>query len=113
MLTSPYFISTLLNWHWNLFLEYRRFWFFFSRAVIRFPSILTLMCSLIMSFDKSVMFVVPPTCNDGVMNENESDVDCGYSCIPTKKCDDGLRCNNGLDCNSNVCTSNICRGELY
>ena len=55
------------------------------------------------------MSVVVPTCTDGIMNGNETDVDCGGSCI--KKCDDRLKCNIGSDCNSGVCTLNMCQGE--
>jgi hypothetical protein len=58
----------------------------------------------------SLCFVVP-TCSDDVKNGNESDVDCGGSCSPTKQCGNGLRCNYALDCMSSVCTSNICQGK--
>ena len=57
------------------------------------------------------MSIAVPTCNDGIMNGNETDVDCGDGCLPTKRCDDGLRCKSGLDCNSGVCTLNICQGQ--
>ena len=55
--------------------------------------------------------IVAPTCNDHTRNGNETDVDCGGSCLLTKKCADGLRCNSGPDCNSGVCRSKICQGE--
>src|SRR5579862_9534452 len=55
--------------------------------------------------------IVVPTCIDGVKNGNESDVDCGGSCLPSKQCANGLRCNSGSDCISAVCTSNICQGK--
>lgn len=57
------------------------------------------------------MSVVVPTCDDGIMNGNETDVDCGGNCLPNKKCHDGLRCNIGSDCNSGVCKLNICQSE--
>ena len=57
------------------------------------------------------MSIAVSTCQDGVMNGNETDVDCGGSCLLSKKCDDGLRCNNGPDCISGVCQSNTCQGE--
>ncbi|CAF1117654.1 unnamed protein product [Adineta ricciae] len=50
-----------------------------------------------------------PTCNDGVMNGNETDVDCGGPCLPAKQCRDGLRCSNASDCVSSVCTSGFCQ----
>jgi hypothetical protein len=56
------------------------------------------------------MSIAGPTCNDGDRNGNETDVDCGGSCLPTKPCADGLRCKNGSDCNSGVCISDICQG---
>ena len=57
------------------------------------------------------MSVVVPTCTDGIKNGNETDVDCGGSCLSIKKCDDGLRCKIESDCNSGVCTLNMCQGE--
>src|SRR5690606_16745823 len=41
-----------------------------------------------------------PRCTDGVMNGDESDVDCGGTCGP---CDDGLDCVVASDCQSGVC----------
>lgn len=43
---------------------------------------------------------LPATCDDGVRNGGEGDVDCGGDCAP---CDDGRSCNSGTDCESNVC----------
>lgn len=60
--------------------------------------------------EESMIFIVVSPCDDGVMNGNETDVDCGGRCQLIRKCDDGLRCNNGSDCNSVVCILNICRG---
>jgi hypothetical protein len=54
--------------------------------------------------------IVVPTCNDGMKNGNETDVDCGGSCLPSKQCGNALMCNNGPDCISGVCTTNICQG---
>jgi hypothetical protein len=42
-----------------------------------------------------------PSCNDGVKNGNEADVDCGGSC--EKKCVDAETCNTAADCVSGVC----------
>merc|ERR1711871_113128 len=46
-----------------------------------------------------------PTCDDGVRNGLESDVDCGSSCS-NKKCTTGRRCATAADCASGVCDSN-------
>ncbi len=47
-----------------------------------------------------------PTCNDGMKNGNESDVDCGG---PTcNKCENGKACGNAADCSSAICTNNVC-----
>jgi hypothetical protein len=54
--------------------------------------------------------IIVPTCTDGVKNGNESDVDCGSSCL-SSKCDNGSTCNAAQDCISAICTSNICQGK--
>jgi len=41
-----------------------------------------------------------PTCDDGTIGGNETDVDCGGDCEP---CDDGLGCAVADDCVSGVC----------
>jgi hypothetical protein len=43
----------------------------------------------------------PAACDDGVLNQDETDLDCGGSC--PSGCDDGLRCKLGGDCVSGVC----------
>jgi hypothetical protein len=43
-----------------------------------------------------------PSCNDGVRNGTESDVDCGGSCSP---CVDGRVCVSGSDCLSQTCSA--------
>lgn len=48
-----------------------------------------------------------PTCDDGVANGNEADVDCGGSC--PRKCDPGDTCGTDADCASNVCAGDECR----
>ena len=46
------------------------------------------------------------TCDDGIKNQDETDVDCGGSiCEP---CRDGLRCEEGSDCQSGRCINGIC-----
>ncbi|MCK6544734.1 hypothetical protein L6R52_02620 [Myxococcota bacterium] len=46
-----------------------------------------------------------PTCTDGVMNGDESDVDCGGAC---GACAVGARCTIGADCAELVCSGWIC-----
>ena len=58
-----------------------------------------------------IYHVVVPTCNDGIRNGDETDVDCGGACVPTKRCREGSRCINPADCTTSTCTSNICQGE--
>jgi hypothetical protein len=47
------------------------------------------------------------TCNDGVENQDETDVDCGGGtcepCAPSKKCE------QDTDCETGVCESNVCQ----
>src|SRR5205807_154356 len=48
-----------------------------------------------------------PTCNDGIKNQGESDIDCGgANCT---KCDDGKACGGIGDCKSNLCVASVCR----
>jgi hypothetical protein len=55
----------------------------------------------------STITVSPVSCTDGVMNGQETDVDCGG---PTcSGCTDGKICSLAVDCTSNVCTSNRCQ----
>jgi|GEM_PF-1420844 len=42
-----------------------------------------------------------PTCEDGMQNGDETDVDCGNSCGAT--CEDGEGCDDGADCVSGMC----------
>src|SRR5262245_45609279 len=48
---------------------------------------------------------VAPTCNDGIENGDETDVDCGGSrCDP---CDVGKGCARPSDCRSQVCMNRL------
>ena len=47
-----------------------------------------------------------PTCDDGIANGDETDVDCGGSCA--NDCALGEACLSGADCVSTVCTNNRC-----
>lgn len=48
----------------------------------------------------------PATCDDHVLNQNETDKDCGGKCSP---CIDGQACVLPADCQSKVCQSNRCQ----
>ena len=45
------------------------------------------------------------SCSDGVLNQDESDVDCGGSCDP---CPTGRRCHADSDCASGYCRGGTC-----
>lgn len=47
-----------------------------------------------------------PTCSDGVLNQDETDVDCGGATC--SKCPTGKDCKIMSDCTSDVCTSSLC-----
>lgn len=52
---------------------------------------------------------LPETCSDGVLNDDETDVDCGGSCSP---CPEGSGCSDGNDCSSGFCDeAKICADE--
>ncbi|HLC66749.1 MAG TPA: hypothetical protein VJK52_03870, partial [Candidatus Nanoarchaeia archaeon] len=50
-----------------------------------------------------------PTCEDGIKNQDETDVDCGGICDP---CADGLQCGTGPNadenCQSELCNDGVC-----
>jgi len=46
----------------------------------------------------------PATCNDGVKNQGESEIDCGAPCAPAKACALGVHCDSEADCASWVCS---------
>ncbi|MBM3204546.1 hypothetical protein FJZ48_01015 [Candidatus Uhrbacteria bacterium] len=48
-----------------------------------------------------------PSCNDGLRNQNETDVDCGGVCA---KCANGKFCSSNADCVNGSCNGNICGG---
>lgn len=49
---------------------------------------------------------VAPTCNDGISNGTESDIDCGGTCAP---CIPNQSCVFAGDCDSGVCDNAICQ----
>ena len=48
----------------------------------------------------------PPGCDDGIQNQDETDIDCGGELCPP--CADGKSCDDDADCLSGVCTGNEC-----
>jgi len=50
---------------------------------------------------------VGPTCTDGRLNGDETDVDCGGDCPP---CQAGASCLVGGDCESDICDDGACLG---
>ncbi|TAL51747.1 MAG: hypothetical protein EPN86_06065 [Nanoarchaeota archaeon] len=46
-----------------------------------------------------------PACDDGIMNNDETDIDCGGSCKP---CSNGKKCSFSAECQSSVCSGGIC-----
>lgn len=51
--------------------------------------------------------VALPSCDDGILNQDETDIDCGGSCGP---CADGLACFADIDCASSPCEDGFCGG---
>jgi hypothetical protein len=58
--------------------------------------------------DDCLVTCVLATCDDGLQNGSESDVDCGGNCAP---CPAGEECGDGDDCESKVCMDGICQLE--
>ena len=57
----------------------------------------------------SVVFGLVPTCSDGVVNQDETDIDCGGRIC--RSCGNGQACNVSSDCSSIQCGSNLCQSE--
>jgi len=49
--------------------------------------------------------VFPPSCTDGILNQDETDIDCGGGCSP---CDPGSTCGGPEDCVSGLCQGGTC-----
>lgn len=65
--------------------------------------------SISWTFPNNSLIISAPTCSDGVLNQDETDTDCGGpKCL---KCAVSKICKVGADCNSGVCTLNICQGN--
>ena len=48
------------------------------------------------------------SCSDGIMNQDESDVDCGGTCGAT--CTPGDMCGGNGDCTTDMCNAGVCEG---
>ncbi|RLJ03762.1 MAG: hypothetical protein DRP08_03045, partial [Candidatus Aenigmatarchaeota archaeon] len=57
-------------------------------------------------FNVSINVSVPPSCTNGIKDQDESDVDCGGIC--GANCADGKQCNSNDDCASGHCEAGIC-----
>ncbi len=55
--------------------------------------------------ERACEYVPPATCSDGILNGDESDVDCGGSCLP---CADGMRCVTDADCAGSCGNDGFC-----
>ncbi|CAF0934760.1 unnamed protein product, partial [Adineta ricciae] len=51
---------------------------------------------------------IPSTCNNGVIDSNETGTDCGGVCVPAKKCMTYTGCKENIDCSSGLCSSDTC-----
>jgi len=49
---------------------------------------------------------VVPTCTDGTLNQDESDLDCGGTTCPG--CEEGKICSVNSDCETNFCSNGLC-----
>ncbi len=62
--------------------------------------------------EEVVIFVSAPTCDDGVQNEGETQVDCGGPyCTGQSSCAIGFICTTNSDCSSGMCSRGTCRSE--
>ena len=66
---------------------------------------------LVCNIQNVSLYVIAPTCDDRVMNANETDMDCGGWCAPKRKCENLRSCHNSSDCISGVCEGKICQGN--
>ena len=50
-------------------------------------------------------YCFPATCNDGIRNQGESDIDCSGPC---DECRGGFNCEFNTDCSSGICNDGLC-----
>jgi sugar lactone lactonase YvrE len=55
---------------------------------------------------ESTCYDIPTSCQDGVRNGTETDIDCGGSCGP---CTGAAACQHNDDCATGICTGGVCR----
>lgn len=53
-----------------------------------------------------------PGCNNAEKDEGETDVDCGGSCAPARRCEAGQGCGSALDCYSSSCVDAVCKDPV-
>lgn len=63
-------------------------------------------CMSDLSCDVTSGICTATSCNDGVQNGDEADVDCGG--IECAGCPEGTPCSEGTDCDSGMCTNGAC-----
>ncbi len=56
--------------------------------------------------DGSPECITPESCDDGIQNQDETDIDCGGTCSP---CPVGAQCSQDTDCDSGVCSNGTCK----
>jgi hypothetical protein len=66
-------------------------------------------CSSAICKDK---LCVPPSCDDGLKNQDETEKDCGGVCRTTKPCTLGAKCLVAGDCDTYVCTASRCVADI-
>jgi hypothetical protein len=54
-----------------------------------------------------VSYTLPPSCTDGIQNQDETYIDCGGTICPA--CANGQGCSGNSDCQSNNCQSGTCQ----
>jgi hypothetical protein len=63
-------------------------------------------------YSLETIFFLALTCFDGVLNEDETAIDCGGVCLGVRSCATNDSCSTATDCISNVCTGSMCQGKL-
>jgi hypothetical protein len=58
--------------------------------------------------DPLALVCAAPSCDDGVLNGAETDLDCGGNCAPKRPCPPTQRCRVGTDCDNLVCEQGLC-----
>ena len=64
---------------------------------------------LLLALSSAILSCTKETCDDGIENQDETDIDCGGECAPCPTCTDGIKNQNEteIDCGG------ICGGVCY